>query len=441
MAAALGGLAAGAYAQNQVTGDWQGELKVTPAQGLKLVFHFIDDNGMPKVTMDSPQQNAYGIAGTVAYNATDSVNVSVAAIGMNFAGRVSDGRLVGTFRQGMMSLPLTLKPKAAKKETPQETANYTTKEVTVPSVDGVKLSATVTLPKDYTVDTPAVVLVTGSGLQNRDEEVFGHKPFAVIADGLARKGIASIRYDDRGFGKSTGDGRSATTRDFATDARVAVDFMRKTEHFRCVGVLGHSEGATVAFMLGAEKVPDFIVAVGAPAVRGDSILVSQSRLMLLQNGMPQDVTDAYCDALGKIYDARIAKGKEASAAIAKEIADGWKGKMLLEQLGENLTAIIAAMENPWLDAFITYSPDADIAATKCPAFVIYGEKDTQVIPTLNSPAMERLAKTAEVREYPSLNHLMQHAYSGAVSEYSEIEETFSPEVLADIINFILGHSE
>lgn len=430
-----------AAADSVISGAWKGELKLTAVNSLKLVFHFSKDaSGQPSFTLDSPQQGAFDIPGTINYISADSINVSVASIGMNYSGKKTGEEINGIFRQGIASLPLSLSPDVKELNRPQAPKppfSYSTKEVKIPSTNGTVLAATITLPKAYSKKTPAVVLVSGSGLQNRDEELFGHKPFAVIADYLANNGIASIRYDDRGYGESTGDASGATTADFAEDAKAAADYMRKAEHFSKVGILGHSEGANIAFMLGAKKDADFIVAVGAAAVRGDSILASQSREMLVQYGMPQNIAEDYTAALYRVYDAKINKGREAATAEAKDIARNWSANPMMKQLSSNLEQI-ALLDNPWMNYFIKKSPAPDISATKCPVLVIYGEKDTQVIPSVNKPVMKRLARKAEIMEYKSLNHLMQHAVRGTVDEYAEIEETFSAEVLADIVRFILA---
>ena len=284
-------------------------------------------------------------------------------------------------------------------------------------------------------------MVTGSGLQNRDEEIFGHKPFAVIADYLARNGIASLRYDDRGYGDSSGDGKNATTEDFANDAKAALEYMRIEEKFNNIGVLGHSEGATVAFLLGAKNGselfsnPSFIIAIGAQAVRGDTVLVDQSATILRQGNMPTDLVTDYVEALHKIYEMRIMKGNSIASDCIEAICSKWGNIPVHASLKANLEKI-ASDSNPWLNFYIGFSPAESIANTDCPIFVLYGEKDIQVRPELNMPQMQRLAPKATVKLYPGLNHLFQHAQSGAVKEYGTIEETIAPEVLKDIADYI-----
>lgn len=436
-----------AMAHNKnISGAWRGSLKINPQVELKIVFNFkVGEDGKPSVTLDSPDQGAYGIAGEVNFISSDSVNVAVRRIGLTFAGRKHDGKLIGKCSQGAMSTNIELSPgtvELKRPQTPKPPYPYTTKEISFKNLsDDVALAGTLTLPEGYTNVTPAIIMVTGSGLQNRDEEIFGHKPFAVIADYLARNGIASLRYDDIGYGDSSGDGKNATTEDFANDAKAALEYMRIEENFNNIGVLGHSEGATVAFMLGAKNGselfsnPSFIIAIGAQAVRGDTVLVDQSATILRQRNMPTDLVTDYVEALHKIYELRIMKGNSIASDCIEAICSKWGNTPVHASLKANLEKI-ASDFNPWLNFYIGFSPAESIANTDCPIFVLYGEKDIQVRPELNMPQMQRLAPKATVKLYPGLNHLFQHAQSGAVKEYGTIEETIAPEVLKDIADYI-----
>ncbi|MDE5901194.1 MAG: alpha/beta hydrolase [Muribaculaceae bacterium] len=430
-----------------ISGAWRGTLKITPQVELRIVFNFkVGDDGKPSVTLDSPDQGAYGIAGEVNFISSDSVNVAVRRIGLTFAGRKHDGKLIGKCSQGAMSTDLDLSPgtvELKRPQTPKPPYPYTTKEVQISNpTDNVTLAGTLTLPDGYTNETPAVIMVTGSGLQNRDEEIFGHKPFAVIADYLARNGIVSLRYDDRGYGDSSGDGKNATTEDFAKDAKAALEYMRAEEMFNNIGVLGHSEGATIAFMLGSKDdselfvKPSFIIAIGAQAVRGDMVLIDQSATILRQENMPTDLVTDYVEALHKMYELKIMKGNSIASDCIEAICSDWGNTPVHASLKANLEKI-ASDSTPWLNFYIGFSPAESIANTDCPIFVLYGEKDIQVRPELNMPQMQRLAPKATVKLYPGLNHLFQHAQSGAVQEYGMIEETIAPEVLKDIADYIM----
>ncbi|MBD5371506.1 MAG: alpha/beta hydrolase [Bacteroides sp.] len=394
-AAAL--MPSGAFAEG-LTGAWSGKLNVTPQNALRIVFNVDGES----VTMDSPDQNAYGIPCEVAHLSADSLNVGVKRLGMNYAGALRGDSLVGTFRQGMYRFPLTLSPgvkKAVRPQTPQPPFPYTSEDVTVIAADAV-LAGTLTMPAGASADTPVALLVSGSGLQNRDEELFEHRPFAVLADFLARNGIATLRYDDRGCGESKGDARNATTADFAADAEAAVRWLRSSGRFSKVGLIGHSEGGIIGYMLGARpETLDFIISVAGPSVPGETILTYQNTLALIDSG---------------------------------------KDEATAEQMARTIVANLMEQKStgPWMAYFLRQDPASAMKDIHIPAFIIYGEKDTQVPPSLNLGPAQAAAPQATVKTYPGLNHLMQHASTGRLSEYVEIEETIAPEVLTDIAAFI-----
>lgn len=426
-----------------IKGTWNGTLQVTPQVKMRLAFHIPDPQSKPHViTMDSPDQGAYGIEAEVSHLSNDSVSFSIPRIGMSYTGRIRNNILTGTFRQGGLSIPLELTPGEVvrnRPQTPQPPFPYTTEDIRItnPECKDVTLAATLTLPENADRKTPLVVMVSGSGLQNRDEELFGHKPFAVIADYLARNGIASLRYDDRGFAESTGDPATATTYDNASDAAAAISHARSGKRFSKVGILGHSEGGMIAFILGARKnAPDFIVTMGAPAVRADSILLYQNRRVMEKSGMPQDMTDEYIEALGKLLQYKIDNpGKKITSDEMEIFCTGWGAKPVYKELSEALMKNFSEPK-PWIDTFIAINPQETLGKTKVPMLLLYGAKDTQVPPSLNETPARRLAPEADIRVYPDLNHPMQHAKTGDLTEYAEIEETISPEVLSDIAGFI-----
>jgi len=245
-----------------------------------------------------------------------------------------------------------------------------------------------------------VLLVSGSGQQNRDEELMNHKPFLVIADYLARHGIATLRYDDRATGASVGgEVTNGTTFDFARDAAAGLAFLRNLDVFGKIGVLGHSEGGSIAFLLGAEQKTDFIVSLAGPGVKGDTLLAAQSNRIMELSGM--------------------------------------SGAMTAEEYRQQPTV----QQNTWLKWFVDYDPTDDIRHTQCPVFVLNGDRDCQVLSSLNLDAFRRLLPPSEkncIKEYPQLNHLFQHCATGLPSEYGEIDETISPAVLEDIAEWING---
>lgn len=381
-----------------LSASWNGKLTLGP-QSLTIVLNIASDGSC---TLDSPDQGAKDIPCATQYLSTDSIRIDIPAIGGSYSARLTDGKLVGNFVQMGYSFPLELVPGEAIPERPQTPTppfGYETREVTFANAAaGVTLAGTLTLPQGCDHSTPVVLMVTGSGLQNRDEEIFSHHPFAVIADHLAQHGIASLRYDDRGFGQSTGDASRATTADFGDDAAAGIKYLKSLGQFGRIGVLGHSEGGMIAFRLAAHGDVDFAVALASPAMRGDSLLLGQNRLLLELGGTPRPIIDGYVRALSEVL-------KES---------------------------------NVWLDYFLTCNPRADIAAAKCPVMAIGGSKDMQV-PAENLEIIKSLLPTDErnmIKVYDGLNHLLQHCATGSPVEYNAITETISPETLQDMALWI-----
>ena len=303
-------LACFASSAQMPVGVWSGKVEVRQGVSLGLVFRFSEDG---RCTLDVPDQGARGIPAQATATMV-GIKITVPSIGAAFEGvRLAKG-ISGSFTQHGVSFPLTLsagEPQLNRPQTPQGPFPYQTEEVSFCNGDAT-LRGTLTLPEGCTHQTPVLLLITGSGQQNRDEEIFEHRPFAVIADYLARKGIATLRYDDRGFGESTGDVLSATTEDFKEDARAGIDLLRG--RFARVGVLGHSEGGTIALMLAAEGKVDFVVSLAGMVVSGARTLLAQNRAALLQAGLPENQIILYCDALAKAF-AQIAAGEQSAASI------------------------------------------------------------------------------------------------------------------------------
>lgn len=419
-------------------GKWDGRLAITPEMSLRLVLN-IDEDGT--ATMDSPDQGAMGIPLILTYLSDDSISVGQPQLSMLYCGKLKNGTIEGQFQQGKMALPLNFtKFVAAKRpQTPVPPFPYPTEEVTFASAqpDGAQLKGTFSTPGGFNADTPVAILLTGSGVHNRDEEIFEHKPFAVIADYLARNGIATLRYDDRGYDITDGPNPNETTRLNAMDAEGAINYL-KSRGFKNIGLIGHSEGGLVADMLASEAANNvaFVVQIGGPAVGGDSILLYQNEVLLRDGGIPEDYITMYLDAMRGYFDSQRDSGSipfdESKYAIFSE---QYKSDPVLTPLVKNLRDSFTNLR-PWLRFFINYDPLPDIKKINVPLLMLYGGKDTQVAPALNVPRLEKEVTSATVKVYPNLNHLMQHGTTGAVTEYSKIEETFAPEVLADIAEFI-----
>ncbi|MBO4820805.1 MAG: alpha/beta hydrolase [Prevotella sp.] len=386
-------------------GSWSGKLDLG-VMSLTVVLNFEQADGYVLVTLDSPDQGAKGIGAFKEYLSDDSVAVKVEMINATYRAKLKEGKLDGTFSQNGMSFPLVMTKGVAEVKRPQQPKPpfpYTTEEVTFRNeADGATLAGTLSYPIGYDPKSKkkpfVVLLVTGSGQQNRDEELMGHSPFLVIADYLARHGIATLRYDDRATAASVGgDVANATTEDFMRDAAAGMEFLRSKKAFKKVGCLGHSEGGAIAFMLASRKKADFIVSLAGPGVKGDTLLVVQSNRMLELMGQPAQMT-----------------------------VETFRNEPTVTQ-------------NPWLKWFVDYDPSDDIRSTRCPAFALNGDRDCQVVASQNLTAIRRLlprSKKNLVKEYPSLNHLFQHCTTGLPTEYGEIEETISPEVLQDIVEWV-----
>lgn len=390
-------------AAQTLDGAWKGQLEAGP-QKLNLTLHI--DTDRKTVKMDVTEQGVKDLSMTVGHLSADSLNVSFAQLAMNYAGKRDGDRIAGTFRQGAFSTRLDFERGEAVVNRPQEPRPpfpYTTQDVTFDNASAhVSLAGTLTYPTDFKPGqkVPVVLMVTGSGPQNRDEELFGHKPFLVMADFLARHGIASLRYDDRGVGQSTGNFAEATTQDFAQDAACGLEWLRSRKEFSQVGLLGHSEGGVVGYLLGSRGKTDFLVELAGPACRIDTMMMVQLNRIARVQGAPQDVVQT-------VDQTR---------------------RLLLQQA-----------DTPWMKQFIDLDMTPYVEATRCPVLALGGENDLNVPVSLNTPALKaHLTKNKKnlIKVYPGLNHLFQHHPTGNPAEAGSIEETISPEVLADIAAWI-----
>lgn len=404
-------------------GAWNGELNVMGTK-LPLVFNFSTEG----CTMDSPSQGAKGIPAEKTIKDDGTIKITVAMIGATFEGKMDNNEIKGTFIQNGFPIPLTLKPGKPVVKRPQTpVAPFPYKEESISFTNaGYTFNGTLTLPQNCSKTTPVVLMVTGSGQQNRDEELFDHKPFAVIADALARQGIASLRYDDRGWGDKSLDFSQFTTADFLQDAASALPLLRK--RFNKVGVLGHSEGGTIAMMLASEGKADFIVSLAGMAISGKETLVMQNRQAMSALGLPKDVVDSYCTTISNILD-EIAKGKKTSEISIDGVPDNLKPilKRELEQTS-----------SPYIRHFITLDAGKQLSNIKCPVLALNGTKDTQVDCTANTTQLEKCLTNCKhtIKKIDGANHLFQHCTTGSIVEYQQIEETIAPDVLETITKWI-----
>ena len=407
------------YAQ---TGTWSGKLDVYGTK-ITLVFHLEDE----ACTMDSPDQGVKGIPAQLERTPI-GVKVTVPSINAVYEGLYAIKTITGTFTQNGQQFPLALVPGEPKRNRPQTPVGpfpYTTEEVSFSNGDAV-LSGTLVLPEGFTKNTPVLLMVTGSGLQNRDEELFEHKPFAVIADALARQGVATLRYDDRGFGKSTGDVINCTTEDLKDDALSGIAILR--DRFEKVGIIGHSEGGTIAFMLAAEGKVDFVVSLAGCVENGGEVLLKQNRSALAQAGLPEEIVDNYVSVLKNVFD-EIKAGKTPVVA----------GGGLPEPLEKNLQDALPALSTPYMKYFIAMDVAPLLKNITCPVLALNGTLDRQVECGVNLGIIRKeIISPKKVMAVEGVNHLFQHCTTGDVSEYKEIEETFAPEALQVIIEWLKG---
>lgn len=408
------------YADAQ-TGTWSGKLDVQGTK-LSLVFHL--DGAQP--TMDSPDQGAEGIPIQVERPGAGKINIKIPSLAASYEGVWIVRQIVGTFNQMNLSFPLMLVPGDDRPERPQTPVGpfpYAVEEVSFTSGE-FRLNGTLTLPEGCSRETPVLLMVTGSGQQNRDEELFDHKPFAVIADALARAGIATLRYDDRGFGDSSVDPMGWTTADFRNDALAGIELLRT--RFDKVGVLGHSEGGTIAMMIAAENKADFIVSLAGMAVSGSETLVMQNKVALKGLGFTDGVIDSYCRLLETAFDVRVNGGM-----MPDPVEYG-----LPEPLMQNYWAVVAQIQMPYMINFLALDARDFIGNITCPVLALNGTKDNQVDHESNLDAIRNGLPPGSISRIESIegvNHLFQHCDTGAVAEYRAIEETIAPEVLEKIV--------
>ena len=376
---------------------------------------------------------------TVNYISADSVAVSSSIIGAGFSGHIEQQRISGEFKQRGYTLSLNLTPEepltVRRPQTPQPPFPYTSVDTTFVSTDDTELAGTIVLPENFSETTPIVVMVTGSGPQNRDEEIFEHKPFAVLADALARAGIASLRYDDRGVNKSDGFFEDATIDVLKNDAESALHFARKLTGGKA-GILGHSEGGSIALLLAADKKPDFIISLAGVATSGKETMLEQNRHLMEVLNMGEVETSQSMPLIEAVFDeieSQVRHNDESEIDVVA-MADSL-GLEVPEIVMSSLVRYLS-QRNVTFDQLVVLDVRSRLGGVKCPVLALNGTLDKQVNAESNLSAIEENIPSAEVHKLDGLNHLLQHAESGEMSEYADIRETISPEAIELIIQFI-----
>jgi len=434
-------------------GIWSGKLDISSTK-LEIMFEiWNDENGKPIAVMDVPMQGAKDIQCTIIKAESDSLIISVPLIRGSFSGTfINDTTILGEWKQSGMNFTCTLvKTKIVtelkRPQTPQKPFPYNEEEVTYENTKaGIKLAGTLTFPKNGD-KFPAVILITGSGAQDRDETIFEHRPFLVIADFLTRNGFAVLRVDDRGVGGSGGKTSEATSEDFAGDVLAGVEFLksRKEINPEKIGLIGHSEGGLIAPIAAGKYDAAFVVLLAGPGIIGEQILYEQGKLINLNGGMTEEQAKQNQQMQQAIFNIILTETDSAKRIdrLQRTMTNGQYFMMDDEQK----TAVdnqVKSVNNAWFKFFLQYDPYPALVKLQCPVLAINGEKDLQVPAKPNLEAIEKALKEGgnknfKTMEIPGLNHLFQTCKTGAIAEYAQIEETISPLAMDILLDWILSY--
>jgi len=450
-------LASISLSAQDITGQWNGALKVQGTQ-LRLVFNITKtDNGISS-TMDSPDQGAKGIPTTTTSFENSILKITIASAKIEYEGILGlDNVIVGTFKQGGQSFPMNLSKEKIEKEKlirPQEPIKpypYYSENITFENKKAaINLAGTLTLPNKEGV-FPVVILISGSGPQNRDEELFGHKPFLVLSDFLTKNGIAVLRYDDRGTSLSEGVFKTATSADFATDVESAITYLktRKEINKKKIGLIGHSEGGLIAPMVTSKsKDVAFMLLLAGTGLQGDQILLLQQKFIRKASGVSNENLQKSELENRKLFDI-VKKSTnleklniDLTDFIKKTLKDNPNAQKPEGMSDDNFVKLqVNQIATPWMQYFIKYNPIPALEKVKCPVLAINGEKDLQVPPKENLEAIKKALakggnKRVTIKELPNLNHLFQECKTGLPDEYATIEQTFSPIALTEILKWL-----
>ena len=441
-----------------ITGQWNGILKVQGTQ-LRIVFNINKTDRGYSSTMDSPDQGAKEIPVTSTSFENPVLRLEVSSAGIEYEGTLDkENNVVGNFKQAGYSFPLNLSrekieiEKTVRPQEPKKPYPYYSEDIQFENKkDQIVLAGTLTLPKKEG-NFPAVVLISGSGPQNRNEELLGHKPFLVLADHLTKNGIAVLRFDDRGTAESKGDFKTATSLDFASDVESAIEYLqtRKEINKKKIGLIGHSEGGIIAPMVaGRSNDICFIVLLAGTGIPGDQLLLLQQELIGKASGDSEAdlqkakiINKGAYDIVAKSTNTETLK-TELTNYIKQTLKDNPGSEKPAGMSEDDLVKFqVNQLTSPWMQFFIKYNPAITLEKVKCPVLAINGEKDLQVPPEVNLKAIKTgLEKggnnNVTTKELPNLNHLFQECETGSPDEYAKIEQTFSPIALTEITNWIL----
>ncbi|WP_299440072.1 alpha/beta fold hydrolase [uncultured Aquimarina sp.] len=442
----------------EIAGTWNGVLNVSGSE-LPVEITISKSNDEYTAVLRSPSQGNRDIPADKVSFENQLLTIEIGAMMVTYKGKLENQVFKGTFTQGGNSISLNLtegktvleKPKRRPQD-PVKPYPYISEDVVFlnKKADDIKLSGTLTLPKDIK-KPPVVILISGSGPQNRNEELLNHRPFLVLSDYLTRQGIAVLRYDERGVGESEGTFSGATSLDFASDVEAAIEFLKKRNDIdtKKIGLIGHSEGGfIVPIIASTNKDVAFIVSLAGTGVIGKKVLISQAKRALELLGASKE----YIEVDGKTRDIVFStvqreSGKEAIVAKSKERLKKYSETLSEEKKTFFLTLpldqlISVFSESAWMQYFIRTDPDQFLSKVSVPVLAINGSKDSQVLPELNLGGFKKGLEKAgnkdyTVKEIEGLNHLFQTADTGAGTEYGTIEETFNPEAMKLVSDWIL----
>lgn len=432
-----------------ILGDWYGNLSISGMQ-LRIVLHVSESNSIYSSTMDSPDQGAYGMLMNSTSFDGKVITVKSNQLNASYIATFNESELTGTFSQGGNELPLVLTRKELPKvelnrpQEPKPKFNYITRDIEFKNtIDDITLAGTLTIPKGKGPFMVAI-MITGSGPQDRNEEILGHKPFFVIADHLANQNIAVLRFDDRGVGKSTGEFKGATSLDFVKDVEAAIVFLKTEKKIDPVkiGLIGHSEGGLIAPMVAAksENTVAFAILLAGPGIQGKDILVMQQELISRANETPEEEI-----ASDKRWLEKLINYMETNLSAPYYENDL---KVFIDSLNSTEEVVIPegitkselvdlqfnTFKDPWMSYFLFLDPTIALKQVKSPVLALNGSLDLQVPPKENLAAIKKAIesngnKNVTVMKLEGLNHLFQTAKTGSPTEYAGISETFSPEAL------------
>ena len=432
-----------------LSGKWMGILKIQGME-LDLYFNISKKENNYTATLDVPKQGANGIPVTAIELADSTLNISVGALGMTYMGIIKNDSIVkGEFKQRGTLLPLDLKRVTAKAtilvrpQTPKAPFPYQEEKITFRNTkDQITLAGTLTLPQNVQ-NFPTVILISGSGPQNRNSEIFGHQPFLVIADYLTRQGIGVLRFDDRGTEASQGDFSAATSLDFAEDVRAAVNYLKSRKEVSSgkIGLIGHSEGGAIAPIVASQSNDvGFIVLLAGPGMRGKELLLLQKATIEKASNLPAPLIERGQVVFGGAYD-RILKSDPKDSTVRDSMIAYFRTSYNNLMPEDQLHRLAEQLSSPWMMNFIKHDPAMVLPKVQIPVLALNGEKDLQVPAKENLEAIEAaLIKGGNTnfstKQFPKLNHLFQTCETGLVSEYGMLEETFSEAVLEEITRWI-----